>query len=111
VAVGQDYIDHVMEMLEPLGEVTKKSMFGGYGIYQGGVMFALVSSEMGLCFKVDDATVGDYEEAGCAQFKTMSYREVPGEVMEDPDLLLEWARKAVTIAHVAARKKTRPFKR
>lgn len=111
MAVEHDFIEHVMEVLESLDEVTSKSMFGGYGIFQGGVMFALVSSDMGLCLKVDDANRSDYEEAGCSQFKTMPYYEVPAEVAEDPKLLIEWARKSVTIAHVAARKKTRQYKR
>lgn len=109
--VEQDYMDHVMEMLEPLGEVTQRSMFGGFGIFQGGVMFALVASDMGLCLKVDDANRADFEDAGCAQFKTMPYFEVPADVMEDGEQLREWAGKSVTIAHVAARKKTRQLKR
>ena len=33
-----------MVQVEPLGEISSRKMFGGYGIFATGKMFALVSS-------------------------------------------------------------------
>jgi DNA transformation protein len=56
VALDRDYVDEVMARLAPLGAVTGRPMFGGYGIWEDGDMFALVDSGSTLHFKVDDAT-------------------------------------------------------
>jgi DNA transformation protein and related proteins len=42
-AVSRDpRIDHLLDLLEPLGGVTARSMFGEWDFFRGGVMFALV---------------------------------------------------------------------
>ena len=40
--------------MAPLGKVTARSMFGGYGIFLDGAMFALISPENELYFKADE---------------------------------------------------------
>ncbi len=89
-------------------------MFGGVGIYAEAYFFALISSDR-LFFKVDDSTQPAFEAAGMTQFnpygdgRTMRYYEVPVDVLEDVDLLKEWAQKAIAVAQRA--KKTRKSKR
>jgi DNA transformation protein len=106
--VSPEYRDYVLEQLACLGRVTGRSMFGGVGIYLEGMFFALIAGDA-LYFKVDDATRGAYEAAGMAAFKpypnrpmTMSYYEVPTEVLEDADQLRMWGRRAAEVARQSA---------
>lgn len=101
------YRDYVMELLKPSGDFSGRAMFGGYGIFEGGDMFALVSQDDRLCFKVDDSNRGDYEAAGSERLTPMPYYVVPEEVLEDPATLAEWAARSVAIAHASAKKKKR----
>lgn len=87
--------------LAPLGEVTSRKMFGGYGIYESGVMFMLISSE-GLPFlRVDDSFRAELEREGAASHGKMPYLSVPG--WPDPDDLLALAERALRIARDAKR--------
>lgn len=98
--VSQAFRDYVLEMLEPLGGVTARRMFGGAGLYLDGSIFGLIAGDI-LYFKVDDDNRADYETAGTGPFvpfedgrMTMPYWEVPADVMEDSAELCAWARKA-----------------
>ena len=94
----------MVEALQPVGEVTSKSMFGGYGIFESGTMFALVSPEAELFFRADDRSRQRYEDAGSSQHKPMPYFEVPADVLEDGTTLIQWAEEAVQVAHAAKKK-------
>lgn len=107
MALDRGYVDEVMERLTQLGAVTGKPMFGGYGIWEDGDMFALVDSGSTLHFKVDDATRSRYADAGGTQFMTMPYWSVPAEVLDDDDRFAAWARDAVAVGHATARRTRR----
>ncbi len=82
-------------------------MFGGYGIFHEGVMFALISNDT-LYFKVNESNRDAYERAGSKPFPHgISYWEVPSEVLEDTTKLHEWANISIAIAQAADRKKRR----
>ena len=51
---GAVFVDAIVPRLESLGEVTTKGMFGGYGIFQAGKMFALATSNAELFLKTED---------------------------------------------------------
>ena len=93
-----------MDLLVPLGQVTSRAMFGGYGIFHEGRMFALIS-ESTLYFKVDDSNRACYEQAGNRRFKPMPYYEVPADVLEDTAKLHDWVRVSIGIAQATATKK------
>ena len=100
--VSENYLQYTIDLLKVLGPVSAKRMFGGAGLYLDGSFFALIADDV-LYFKVDDANKADYLNAGTGPFKpfdsyAMSYFEVPADVLEDDDLLKEWAHKAVTAA-------------
>ena len=104
MTVSQEYVDYVLEQLEPFGSVQPKRMFGGVGLYHEQVFFALISDDT-LFFKVDDSNRADYQALGMDAFQpykdkpaSMQYYSVPIEVLEDPDQLALWARAAHQVA-------------
>ena len=98
---SNEYLNYILDLLTPLGDVTARSMFGGYGIYNNKVIFAIIGDDT-LYFKVTDENIGDYEDVGSSPFTytkkgkdmQMSYWIVPEDVLEDQDMLLDWAEKA-----------------
>ena len=107
MASDSGYKDYVMELLSPLEEVTSRAMFGGYGIFHQGIMFALISDST-LYFKVNDSNRAAYEEAGSKPFPhSMPYYEVPASVLEDTALFHDWATTAIAVGHATAKKKRR----
>jgi DNA transformation protein len=101
---SKDFLDLVLEKLSPLGGVSGKSMFGGFGVFHESEMFGLIANDM-LYLKAGDSNREDYVEAGSRQYKPMPYWNVPDDVFEDSAELVNWARKSVDIAHAAPKKK------
>ena len=108
-----EFVDYLVEQLAPLGDVSAKSMFGGWGIYLQGRMFALVAADA-LYIKVDDANRVDFERENLRPYRyerrdqgdaVMSYYEPPAAALDDRELLGAWARKGVEAAARAAVKK------
>ena len=94
----------MIEQLSAIGYVTAKKMFGGVGLYADGIFFALIANDT-LYQKVDDTNRQDYESAGMDAFRpypdktrTMQYYEVPVEVLEDEEVLNDWAKKSIGVA-------------
>lgn len=84
--------------LEPLGDVTCKGMFGGYGIFQQGVMFALVNSAGEVHLRVDDQTRARFEAEDASKHGRMPYYSVPDRVRQDLDALRTWSAEAAAVA-------------
>ena len=96
--------DQVVQALMPLGAVSSRKMFGGYGIFESGAMFALVNSQGDVFLKVDDSNRSRFERAAANQHGKMPYFQVPPEVLKDEHALQAWAKDSLEIAH-AGRKK------
>jgi len=100
-----DYADYIVDKLSGFGEVHSRAMFGGWGIFHEGLMFALVSDGV-LYFKVDNSNREMYEKAGSGKFPHgISYWEVPTDVFEDTARLYEWADISIGLARAKAKKK------
>lgn len=106
---SRDYVDYVLELLEPLGPVTAKAMFGGHGLYLHGITFALIADDT-LYLRVDDINRGAFEALGLKPFKpwadkpnTMPYHPPPDDALEESEALCAWARGA----HEAALRQNR----
>jgi DNA transformation protein and related proteins len=104
MAVDEEFKDAVMDLLLPLGDVTEKKMFGGYGIFESGAMFALMSGRA-VYFKVDDSNRAQYEEMGSGKYGSMPYYRVPDEVLEDEPKLHRLVEESVALAHAGKKKK------
>jgi DNA transformation protein and related proteins len=103
----------VLEQLADVKSLHARAMFGGIGLYADGVFFGIVAADT-LYLKVDDSNRGSYEAAGMTAFKpysdrpmSMSYYQVPVDVLEDRDELAVWARASVRVAARATPRKAR----
>jgi len=61
------FVSYVLDMLHEFGQVTAKAMFGGHGIYRGGIIFAIIV-DVALYIKADDKNRALFEENGLHQF-------------------------------------------
>ena len=102
----KDFHDYVMnEVFEGTNGISSKGMFGGWGIYKDGVFFALIAEGV-LYFKVDETNRKDFERLGSRPFTyfkrgkeiTMSYWELPAEIMEDKSELPKWIQQSVWVS-------------
>ena len=108
----REYVAHIVDLLQFIGPVESKSMFGGFGMFLEGLMFGLVAGNE-LYLKVDTRNPQDYEDLGLQAFSfekngrqfKMSYYQAPEEAMEDAELLSDWASNAYDAAMRAAAKK------
>lgn len=97
------YRAYALEQLERAAPVTAKTMFGGAGLYLDGLIFGLLDDDR-TYVKADESNAARFDEKGSEWFhpygdeRTMPYREVPVEVLEDPDELRVWIESAVAIA-------------
>ena len=100
-AAKLQFRDAVVQHLNRVAPVTARGMFGGYGLYMEGIMFALIAYET-VYFKVDEENRGDFEAWEMKPFTydgkgkpiTMSYYEIPPPIWEDLAALVEWVERA-----------------
>ena len=80
-------------------------MFGGYGIFYEGSMFALIAEDT-LYFKVNESNRDMYEKARSKPFPHgISYWEVPTEIIEENSKLHDWANISIEIAQKVVKKR------
>lgn len=102
---SNEFADHAVELLASVGSVEARRMFGGYGLYCGGTMFALIADDV-LYLKVDEGNRGELERAGATPFVygargkrvVMSYLRAPDEALESRELAAPWVRSAYAAA-------------
>ena len=109
--VTKEYRAETITLLNQVSEVTDRAMFGGVGLYCGGLFFALMDNDK-LYFKVDDTNRGDFESAGMGPFypfgdesMVMQYYQVPDAVLDDPQTLRDWISKSVEVARLKKQNK------
>jgi DNA transformation protein len=80
-------------------------MFGGIGLYSREIFFGLIDDDT-LYFKTDESNIAPYRERNMPRFMpfpdrpdaVLGYHQVPADVIEDAEQLVDWARKAVEVA-------------
>ena len=113
MALSREFADHLRDLFGALGPVETRRMFGGAGVYLDDAMFALVIDDT-LYMKADPDLARTYAEAGSAPFSydtRNGVRTIPGlmrlpdSALDDPDEALDWARRSLVPAELAAAKK------
>jgi DNA transformation protein len=64
----KEFVTYVVDLMQSLGPVRAKSMFGGHGIFLEGLMFGLIADSV-LYFKVDQQTEMEFKARGLEAFK------------------------------------------
>jgi len=96
----ESFKDFILDQLVGLDDVEARRMFGGFGLYRDETFFGIVRKGK-LFFKVDESTVGAYRKHKMRPFRPNArqtikrYYQAPVEVLEDPDELCVWARRAI----------------
>lgn len=96
-----EFVDYVVELMADWAPVSARKMFGGYGLYREGVMFALVASDE-LFFKTDADNVAQFERASSRPFVyqgqdrmvQMSYWSAPATSLDSPAEMSNWCQSA-----------------
>jgi DNA transformation protein and related proteins len=118
MTVSARYKEFLEDLLANFGPVSIRNMFSGAGVYAEGVMFAIVVNDT-FYLKADAVSARDFAAEGKTPFASrrkgrapiaLSYWEVPDRVLEDPEELAVWARRAHAIA-VALAAKAKPKRR
>ncbi len=113
MAVSDGYKAFLADLLSGFGPVSIRNMFGGAGVYANGVMFAILVDDT-LYLKADEASAGAFAAEGKGPFTyrpkgraavAMSYWEIPERLLDDPDELIAWARRAHEVALAAKARK------
>ncbi len=107
-----EFITSLSDVFALFGAIETKRMFGGYGVYRDGLMFALVADDV-LYLKADESSVGAFIELGMEPFEyakkgkrvQMAYYAAPEEIFENPIHAKEWADRAYATALRAKRLK------
>ena len=110
------YKDYIVEdVLEHVGDVTARSMFGGWAIYLDGVIVGIIA-EGELYLKATKELVVEYKKQGLYPFtydkgdgKTyeMAYMSVPIETLEDREAIKERVMESYEISVQAKKSKSK----
>lgn len=104
MAVSQSFLEYVLDQLSSLDAITTRRMFGGVGIYSYKKIFCLLARDE-VYFKVDDTNREKYIEEGSKPLQPfenkpatiLTYYSLPAYVLEDADILVEWAEESLSI--------------
>lgn len=108
----KEFVSYVVDLMQSIGPVRAKGMFGGHGIFLKELMFGLVADNI-LYLKADNETVDEFMKKELEAFTyykkgkefKMSYYQAPEETLEDSEEMNVWANKAYGAALRAASKK------
>jgi DNA transformation protein len=117
MAVQPQYLAYILEQLEDLPALRPNRMFGGVGLYSDGLFFGLIDDDT-LYFKTGEGNIADYLARNMPKFmpfpektkQVLGYHQVPADVIEDAELLTQWARKSkdAALAKKAAKVRKAP---
>ena len=106
MSLSEGYAEHLKELLDGIGHITVRRMFGGAGVYCDGFIFAFLDEDV-LYLKTDEPGRAPFEAEGMGPFtyeskdgpiQTFSYYRAPERLLDDPDDMREWVHRALAIS-------------
>jgi DNA transformation protein len=99
-----EFLQYALDLFNPLGRLTSKTLFGGNAILKNNITFAMVF-DGSIYLKTNKNTVKKYLDLDSKPLsykknnKTISlrYYEIPIEVLDDEDQLIQWVIEASEI--------------
>ncbi|NOZ52752.1 MAG: TfoX/Sxy family protein [Gammaproteobacteria bacterium] len=109
-----EFVNYLEVVFRDLGTITSRQMFGGYGLYHQGLMFALVADDQ-LYLKTDKTIEKYFNEKSLPAFEykkgnktvTMSYFLAPDEIMDNAELAATWGSRSFEAAKRNYKPKTK----
>ena len=100
---GAEAAEVLVDVLAPLGHVTSREMFGGFGVFCEDIMFALIDPSGATFLRADATTAQSFETAGSEQARSHALLATSPAVRSDGSELLARARSALDVAQAAKR--------
>jgi DNA transformation protein len=106
VGASAEFVAHMREQFAPLGGVSDAVFFGGRAFSWRGKQFAWVMGNS-LYLRAGDGTRAEFEAHGAQPFSystkkglvlVRKFYTAPEFLMDDPEQLLAWAKKAIAAA-------------
>lgn len=102
------FVDSLIDLLTPVGDVRIKRMFGAFGVYVNELFIGIVDDGV-FYLKVDEQTKPMFESRGLKPFTIfhqgrtmeMAYHEAPEEALTSPFKMKPWAALAMKAAERA----------
>lgn len=125
MSVTPSFREFVADQVAPVGGVEIKRMFSGLGLFHAGKMFGLIHDDC-VYLRVDGESRPEFVSRGMEPLRPMrkkpdwvslNYFQLPADVLEDGELIVTWARRAIeaslqpTAAVVRAAKKKKAAKK
>lgn len=106
---ARQFAAHVVDMLQNIGPVYSRRMFGGFGVFLDGLMFGLIADNE-LYLKVDDVNRPEFEALGLQPFTyykqgkpmNLGYYQAPEEAMDSMEVMTGWGARSFECALRAA---------
>ena len=104
MSLGAEDIAYVRDLFSDIPDLTTRKMFGGLGIYADGTIFALLMSDGALMLKGAGNMPAQYSRDNWQPWtytrkngakSSMPYWRVPDDLRDDPELMCDWARRAL----------------
>lgn len=114
MAVSLEFADFIKDQMSGFAPVKIRKMFGGAAVSVDGITFAIIVDET-LYLKEGKFNASDFEAEQLERFSyrgkdgrqiEMSYRRAPPRLLDEPDEMALWCRRA----HEAALKAKNPKK-
>lgn len=94
----REFANFIVELMASWAPVQARPMFGGFGVYRDGLMFAILIEET-LYFKVDDESEPLFAQRGLPRFSyeskgrtaSLRYCEAPAEAYDEAVHMASWA--------------------
>lgn len=103
MSVSKGFLDFILDQLSKWGDVSTRRMFGGAGLYRDGKMFGLIANDV-VYLKVDETNRDKFISRGSSPLQpfpnrptSLSFFEVPDDIVESPEELIEWAEESLSI--------------
>jgi DNA transformation protein len=108
----KEFAAYIVDLMQAIGPVYSKRMFGGFGVFLDGMMFGLITDNI-LYLKADDENRKEFDELGLLPFTykkqgqetKLSYYQAPEEAMESMEIMSEWGNRGFGAALRAAARK------
>jgi DNA transformation protein and related proteins len=115
MSYNPSFADELLGLMQGVGKITTRKMFGALGFYHGSALFACLMDGDIFYLKAKGVLAEELKEAGSKLFTyngksgkqvAMPYWTAPLVCLDDPDEMTKWCKKAiVSLADIPAPKK------